>query len=540
MNKKIYVILVILIFIFAIVIRIINYPNAISDINCDEAMTAINAKSIAETGHDIYGTSYPVYFEGWLTGGQSAFATYMMALFIKILGFSTLAIRLPILIMTIVSMLFILLLVEKVFDNKYIALISILLVAINPWSIVQSQWVLDCNFFPHMLIISMYLLVTGIKDKKNVFLYGSMVSFALTLYTYGIALYIVLLFLFFTCIYLLVKKEITPLQILICILIFGIIATPIILMSIVNMFDLPTIQIGKLTIQNFKYFTRTSDMLIFSENKLKTLKLNSKYLLELLIKQNDKLVWNSFPNYGTIYLISMPFVCCGVITTIMYDSEDKEHNISCSRILIIALFVCLICGILINDININRLNAIWYILLIYNAIGIYELVKMIKFKKITILIIAVLYTLNFYGFIKYYYKTGCKEITNSHTWSKGLVDSIKYVNENSNINKIVISQNTYNTDKRDIFIRYATKNEQIERIKKEDFFTFHTKGKKARMNYSTKEKEYVIEDIKTDTEFNEQCYVITKNEFKEINKKTENMKYIEFKDYIILQNEMYK
>ena len=43
MNKKIYVILVILIFIFAIVIRIINYPNAISDINCDEAMTAINA-----------------------------------------------------------------------------------------------------------------------------------------------------------------------------------------------------------------------------------------------------------------------------------------------------------------------------------------------------------------------------------------------------------------------------------------------------------------------------------------------------------------
>lgn len=147
MNKKIYVILVILIFIFAIVIRIINYPNAISDINCDEAMTAINAKSIAETGHDIYGTSYPVYFEGWLTGGQSAFATYMMALFIKILGFSTMAIRLPILIMTIVSMLFILLLVEKVFDNKYIALISILLVAINPWSIVQSQWVLDCNFF---------------------------------------------------------------------------------------------------------------------------------------------------------------------------------------------------------------------------------------------------------------------------------------------------------------------------------------------------------------------------------------------------------
>ena len=60
------------------------------------------------------------------------------------------------------------------------------------------------------------------------------------------------------------------------------------------------------------------------------------------------------------------------------------------------------------------------------------------------------------------------------------------------------------------------------------------------MNYSTKAKEYVIEDIKTDTEFNEQCYIITKNEFKEINKKTENIKYIEFKDYIVLQNEIDK
>lgn len=536
MNKKAYIILVILIFIFAIAIRIINYPNTISDINCDEAMTAINAKSIAETGQDIYGTSYPVYFEGWLTGGQSAFATYTMAFFIKILGFSTLAIRLPILIMTIVSMVFILLLVEKLFDNKYISLIAILLVAINPWSIVQSQWVLDCNFFPHMLIISIYLLVIGVKDKKNIFLYGSMIAFALTLYTYGIALYIVLLFLFFTCIYLLIKKEVTLLQILICILIFGIIATPIILMSIVNVFNLPTIKIGKLTIQNFEYFARTSDMLIFSNNKLQTFQNNSECLWNVLTKQNDKLIWNSFPRYGTIYLISMPFVICGIIVTLIYFFKDKEDYNSLSIILIIALLVCLLCGVLINEININRLNAIWYILLIFNAIGIYELVKIIKFKKITVLIIVFLYAFNFTSFIRYYYKEGCKEIADSYTWSKGLIDAIKYVNEDDSINKIVISQDVYNSDKRDIFIRYATKNEQIEKIKREDFFTFHTKGPRAKMNYSTKEKEYVIESINEETKFDEQYYIITKNEF-EKNNKIENAKYVEFKKYVVLKGE---
>lgn len=535
MNKKAYIMLVILIFIFAIAIRVINYPNNISDINCDEAMTAINAKSIAETGKDIYGTSYPVYFEGWLTGGQSAFATYTMALFIKIFGFSTLAIRLPILVMTIISMFFMLLLIEKVFDNKYIALITIALVAINPWSIVQSQWVLDCNFFPHMLIISICLLIIGIKDKNNICLYGSMVSFALTLYTYGIALYIVLLFLFFTCIYLLVKKEVTLLQILICILIFGVVATPIILMSIVNMLNLPTIQIGKLTIQNFEYFTRTSDMLVFSEDKLQTFQENSKYLWNLLIKQNDKLVWNSFPKYGTIYLISMPFVSCGIIATLIQYFKCKEKCNSLSIVLIIALLVCLLCGILINKININRLNAVWYILLIFNAIGIYELVNIIKFKKITTFVIIFIYAFSFASFIKYYYKVGCTKISDSYTWSRGLVDAVKYVNGDPNANKIIISQNTYNTDKRDIFIRYATRNEQIERIRKEDFFTFHTKGPRAKMNYSTKEKEYVIENINEETKFDEQYYIITKNEF-EKNIQNEDFKYIEFKDYIVLQN----
>jgi len=42
-NKKI---IIILIFIIAIVARIYLWPNAIDDINCDEAMTAINAKDI--------------------------------------------------------------------------------------------------------------------------------------------------------------------------------------------------------------------------------------------------------------------------------------------------------------------------------------------------------------------------------------------------------------------------------------------------------------------------------------------------------------
>ena len=53
--------------------------------------------------------------------------------------------------------------------------------------------------------------------------------------------------------------------------------------------------------------------------------------------------------------------------------------------------------------------------------------------------------------------------------------------------------------------------------------------------FDYKEKEYVIENINEETKFDEQYYIITKNEF-EKNIQNEDFKYIEFKDYIVLQN----
>lgn len=70
---------IIIIVIIALCSRIYLWPNVIDDVNCDEAITALNAKAIAETGKDMYGTSLPVYFETWLWGGQSALLTYFMA-----------------------------------------------------------------------------------------------------------------------------------------------------------------------------------------------------------------------------------------------------------------------------------------------------------------------------------------------------------------------------------------------------------------------------------------------------------------------------
>ena len=67
-------------------------------------MTAINANAIAETGKDIYGTSFPVYLEAWRVFGQSVFLMYCIAICIKIFGISLIAVRLPMLLISIISL----------------------------------------------------------------------------------------------------------------------------------------------------------------------------------------------------------------------------------------------------------------------------------------------------------------------------------------------------------------------------------------------------------------------------------------------------
>ena len=73
-----------IIIVIGILVRIYHFPTALQEMNSDEIMTAVNAKSIADTGKEIGGISFPVYLQGW--GGQSVVLLYLMALSIKVIG----------------------------------------------------------------------------------------------------------------------------------------------------------------------------------------------------------------------------------------------------------------------------------------------------------------------------------------------------------------------------------------------------------------------------------------------------------------------
>ena len=418
--------------------RIWGFPNAIQEMNCDEIMTVINAKSIVETGKEINGISFPVYLQGW--GGQSVMLLYLMALSFKIFDYSLFAVRLPILVVSIISLFVFYDFVKKVTKNQKIALIGLAILAICPWHILQSIWALDCNMFPHFLLIAMDLLYTGIIKNNKKIIYISMLFYAITLYCYGVAIYFVPLFLLVFCIYLLKNKTINYKDAIICIVIFLLFATPIILMFAINFLHIDTqIKIFNITIPYYSSLSRTQDMLFFTDNKVSQLFKNIISTITVIFRQEDGAEWNSSEIFGTTYHITIIFTLIYIASMIKRRKNMKEF--SAENFLMLAwLSISILTGFIINEANINRLNSIWYILLLLAANGIYLIYEKIKYKKIYVTIIICIYTILFAIYTIYFYSYYSEVVSNSGCFSEGYYQALSYVKATDK--KHVIYDNT--------------------------------------------------------------------------------------------------
>lgn len=447
-----------------IIIRIYKFPLALQEMNCDEIMTAVNAISIADKGKEIGGISFPVYLQGW--GGQSVVLLYLMALIIKIIGSSLFAVRLPLLIISIISLFVFYDLLKKMSKSKNIALIGLILVSISPWHILQSIWALDCNMFPHFLLFAIDLFYTGITKNKNVLLYFSMAFFAICLYCYGVSIYFIPLFLLLMAIYLLNTKRITVRQVVISIVIFIIIAIPIITMFALNVLKIEnSIEIGNITIPYYENLSRTKDMVFFTPNVFEQLLKNITSTFKVIVIQNDGMEWNASKLFGTTYHITVLFSIIGFARCIRNIKKDKKCLTS--FMLITWLCISILTGFVINQANINRLNSIWYVQLILGTIGMYTIYEKIKYKKIYKYSIIVLYSAIFISYITYLFGYYTNIVDNSGCFSRGFYQSLSYVN---NLDKsIVLYDNIKNDGCLELYVDFNTnESKQYYAIKDEN------------------------------------------------------------------------
>lgn len=355
------------IFAFAVTVRCIGFGSIPGGVNQDEAMAAVDGWALAQYGTDRFGVRLPAHFSAWQNSQMSVLLSYCMVPFFKLFGFQTVAVRLPALLFSCGGVALVYLVGRKLSDRR-LALAVMALTAVNPWHFMQSRWALDCNLFPHVFLLAFWLLLLGLEKRR--FLYLSMVFFGLTFYCYGIAVYSVIPFLVVYAVWCLWKRQLKIRDVLLCILIFGVVALPEILVMAINMFHWDTIETPLFTMSYFPESIRSNDIL-FLNFTFAQLGRNILAAVKCCFLQIPDQLYNALPAFGPLYHISIPFMAVGIVGFTRKLIQEKEIG---KKTRMLALWGFLFMGVWVGattfEVNVNRINIIFYPLIFMCGYGL--------------------------------------------------------------------------------------------------------------------------------------------------------------------------
>jgi 4-amino-4-deoxy-L-arabinose transferase-like glycosyltransferase len=149
----------------------------------DEASIGWNAYSILKTGKDEYGYRLPVLlraYDDW----RPALYVYLVIPFVQLLGLTVTAVRLPAVILSLITVLAVYFLVKELLGDFKIALASSSLLAISPWHIYISRLGHEVNAGLTFSVLGILFFLLFINRQKSNFLLGSVIFWELSFYTY--------------------------------------------------------------------------------------------------------------------------------------------------------------------------------------------------------------------------------------------------------------------------------------------------------------------------------------------------------------------
>lgn len=381
--------IVVLLFCICIVELFYKLGDIPNGINVDEAGSFYDAISLSKYGVDRYLYHNPVYFINF-GGGQNALYTYLAIIFMNIFGVSLWSFRLVAVVLSLLSYLFYYKMLSK-YDNKLKGIFVLFLLTILPFYIMKSRWGLESYLLNSLLIISLYFFVSAIYKNSNIYYFISGILFGVILYTYAISYLILPLFLAIMIIYLFLNKKINISNILYLVIPIIILAIPLILMLFVNngiikkeivtnYISIPKLwnyRGGEISIKNIKY--------IFYDL--------------IIIFCGDLFAHNTIFKYYTMFYIS-PILIIGGIVVILRKFEKKYNLID---IIMFDLFiVTLLVSFLIQDLNVNKINAIYIPFVYFIATFIKYLYD--RRYNIMLFIIIIFYSINYIQFVNYYFE----------------------------------------------------------------------------------------------------------------------------------------
>lgn len=384
---------------FFTLLRLYRFGSVPGGFNQDGAMAAVDALALTNHGTDRFGTWLPAHFTAWGYGQMSVLLSYCMVPFFRLFGMNAVTARLPMLLWSFAGMAAAYGFLRRLL-NRRAALLGLLFLCICPWHFMQSRWALDCNVFPHAFLLGLALLYRG--AEKPAALCGSMVFFALCMYSYGVAFLSVPLFLLLACILLLAQKRIRLGQALLCALIYFAISFPIYGTMLINAMGWETVKLPFVTMPYFPDSVRANDMIFYSAEPLRQLAVNAKALWNVGFLQGHDLPWNAIDGFGTVYRCSWPLLAFGLILCLVraFRDADPRRRLGCALLLL--FWLCgLFTGLCVNSVNVNRLNLLFYAHVLFIVIALEELLRFHRFTALPLLasylLCAGLFFHNYFG-----------------------------------------------------------------------------------------------------------------------------------------------
>lgn len=157
----------------------------------DEVAWGYNAYSIGIDGHDEFGRFLPLdYLESFGDYKPPVYA-YLDVLPVKLFGLNEFATRLPSAALGTLAVLVTYFLVKRLFADsdrkKWYGLAAASFLAISPWHIMLSRAAFEANVAMFFILSGAWLFLSFIQDKKTLYLFLSVVSFILSIYTFNSA-----------------------------------------------------------------------------------------------------------------------------------------------------------------------------------------------------------------------------------------------------------------------------------------------------------------------------------------------------------------
>lgn len=419
---KYYKVLIVVVLLIGVLVRSAYYWEFPRGLNQDEASVCYDTYADVKYGFDRNGDHNPVYSVAWGSGHSSLYITFSKP-FIALFGLNMFTARIVNVLFSCLALFAFYGILKRLLSKKG-ALLGIFIFAICPWHIMMARWALECNLFPNVFIIATYFLVRGFTNPK--FYIPSLFIYGLCLYAYGTSYMIVPPYLLIVAIYLLMHKKISWKMLIACMAVFIVTAIPIMLFMAVNMFGAPAMDFGFMSVPKLINGRYNTTVTVLSGNFISEVAKNLKTFFSIIFTQNDRLIYNVIPEYGTIYQFSVPFMLSGVIVYFMdVWKERKKFN---PAFIFVAMTVSMFILGMLSQLNVNRANFIFIPVTFFTIYGIIFVAKNIK---VTAEPTIILYLVAFCMFVTCYFSPKYQVDQVGWSFSYGFGEAVQYASENA-------------------------------------------------------------------------------------------------------------